>query len=42
VWLDNLPAALRDSMIAEHLREVWELDRSPLDAVLPPKGFGRD
>jgi hypothetical protein len=25
VWLDNLPAALKDSTIAEHLREVCAL-----------------
>jgi hypothetical protein len=42
VWLDNLPEGLKDSTIAEHLREVCEVDLSPLDAVLPPKGFGRD
>jgi hypothetical protein len=40
VWFDNLPEALKDSTLAEHLREVCELDLSPLDAVLPPKGFG--
>jgi hypothetical protein len=37
-WLDNLPPALADSPIVEHLREVCELDLSPFDAVLPPKG----
>jgi hypothetical protein len=42
VWLDNLPEALKDSTTAEHLREVCELDLSPLDAALPSKGFGRD
>ena len=42
VWLDNLPPALADSTLAEHLREVCDLDLSMLDAVLPPEGFGRD
>ena len=42
MWLDNLPEGLKDSTIAEHLREVCDLDLSPLDAVQPPKGFGRD
>jgi len=35
VWLDNLPEGLKDSTIAERLREVCELDPSQLDAVLP-------
>ena len=26
VWLDNLPPALADSTLAEHLREVCELE----------------
>jgi hypothetical protein len=42
VRLDDLPPALVDSAIAEHLREVCELDLSPLNAVLPAMGFGRD
>jgi hypothetical protein len=33
---------LNDSTLAEQLRHVCELDLSPLDAALPPKGFGRD
>jgi hypothetical protein len=36
---DNLPEGLKDSMIAEHLREVCELDLSQLDAVLPPRKY---
>ena len=28
--------------VAEHRREVCEVNLSQLDAVLPPKGFGRD
>jgi hypothetical protein len=42
VDVGNLPEGLKDSTIAEHLWEVCELDLSPLNAVLPPKGFGRD
>jgi hypothetical protein len=31
--LDNLPEGLKDGSIAEHLREVCELDLSPLGAT---------
>ena len=41
-WLDGLPPSLADSATADALRAVCELDLSELDAVEPPKGFGRD
>ena len=41
-WLDALPPSLADSATADALREVCELDLGELEAVEPPKGFGRD
>jgi hypothetical protein len=38
----NLPPAIADRTIAKHLRKICELDLTPLDAVLSPKGFRRD
>jgi hypothetical protein len=41
-WLDSLPDNLRDSTTAEALRAICDLDLSELQAIIPPRGFGRD
>jgi hypothetical protein len=41
-WLDGLPASLEDTATAEALRAIGELDLGELQAVIPPRGFGRD
>jgi hypothetical protein len=41
-WLDSLPDNLQDSATAEALRAICELDLSELQAIVPPRGFGRD
>jgi len=41
-WLDSLPDSPRDSATGEALRMICELDLSDLQAIVPPRGFGRD
>ena len=41
-WLQNLPDNLQDTVTAEALRAISELDLSELQAIVPPRGFGRD
>ena len=41
-WLDSLPDSLQDSATAEALRAICEFDLSELQAIEPPRGFGRD
>lgn len=41
-WLAALPANLQDSALAEALQAICDLDLSELQAVKPPRGFGRD
>ena len=41
-WLDALPDNQQESALAEALRAIVELDLSELQAVEPPRGFGRD
>ena len=41
-WLDTLPETLQDTATAEALRTICDLDFSELQAVEPPRGFGRD
>ncbi len=41
-WLDSLPDSLQDSATAEALHAICDLDLSELQAVVPPRGFGRD
>jgi hypothetical protein len=41
-WLDALPDNQQDSPLADALRAIVELDLSELQAVEPPRGFGRD
>ena len=41
-WLDALPDNLRDSLTAEALQTICDLDLAELLAIEPPRGFGRD
>jgi hypothetical protein len=41
-WLEALPDTLQDTATAEALRTICELDLSDLQAIDPPRGFGRD
>ena len=41
-WLDSLPDNLRDSATAEALQAICDLDLTELQAIEPPRGFGRD
>ena len=41
-WLDALPDNQQDSALADALRAIIELDLSELQAIEPPRGFGRD
>ena len=39
-WLDALPANLQDATVADALQRICDLDE--LQAIEPPRGFGRD
>jgi hypothetical protein len=41
-WSESLPDSLQDSATAEALRAICDLDLSELQAIIPPRGFGRD
>ena len=41
-WLDNLPANLEGSRLAEKLQAITLLDLNELQAIDPPRGYGRD
>ena len=41
-WLDNLPANLEGSSMAEKLQAIVELDLEELLTIDPPRGYGRD
>ena len=41
-WLENLPEGLQGSAVAEKLEAICEYDFGDLEALEPPKGFGRD
>jgi hypothetical protein len=41
-WLEALPANQRDSTTAEAVGAIVDLDLSELQAIEPPRGFGRD
>ena len=41
-WLDALPDNQQESALADALRAIVDLDLSELQAVEPPRGFGRD
>jgi hypothetical protein len=39
---DALPESVRDSVTAEALQEIIDLDLDTLADIRPPRGFGRD
>ena len=41
-WLQALPENLQDSATAEALQAICDLDLTELQAIVPPRGFGRD
>ena len=41
-WLATLPETLQDTATAEALHTICDLDLAELQAVEPPRGFGRD
>jgi hypothetical protein len=41
-WLQALPDSLQESATAEALQAIDELDLDELQAIEPPRGFGRD
>ena len=41
-WLENLPLNLENSVLADKLQTIVELDLEELQAVDLPCGYGRD
>jgi hypothetical protein len=41
-WLEAFPDNQKDGATAEALRTIVEFDLSDLQAIEPPRGFGRD
>ena len=41
-WLQALPANLCDSATADALHAICDVDLADLQAIEPPRGFGRD
>ncbi len=41
-WFDNLPDNLEGSRLADKLQTIAELDLDELQAIDPPRGYGRD
>ena len=41
-WLESLPENLRDSPLADAPQAICDLDLTELEAISPPRGFGRD
>ena len=41
-WLDTLPENLQTSPTADALQAICELDLAEIQAITPPRGFGRD
>jgi hypothetical protein len=41
-WLKNLPQNLESSRLADKLQAIVELNLEELQAVDPPRGFGRE
>ncbi len=41
-WYEGLPEGFRDTATAESLRAIADLDLTELQAIIPPRGFGRD
>ena len=40
--VDSLPTSLEGSRLAEKLQAIAELDLEELQAIDPPRGYGRD
>jgi hypothetical protein len=41
-WLETLPTSLQDTATAEALQAICDLHLADLQAIDPPRGFGRD
>jgi hypothetical protein len=41
-WLEALPANLQEGTTAQVLQAICDLDLGELQAIEPPRGFGRD
>jgi hypothetical protein len=41
-WLQALPTNRQDSALADALQAIGDLDLTELQAIDPPRGFGRD
>jgi hypothetical protein len=41
-WLEALPINQQDSTLADALQAISDLDLAELQAINPPRGFGRD
>ena len=41
-WLETLPASLQNNVTADALQAICDLDLAGLQAIDPPRGFGRD
>ena len=41
-WLETLPANLQDSPTADALQSICDLALDEIQAIQPPRGFGRD
>jgi hypothetical protein len=41
-WLEALPENLQDSALAAVLQAIRDLDLADIEAIEPPRGFGRD
>ncbi len=41
-WLETLPTNLQDSALANALQAICDHDLAELQAIDPPRGFGRD
>jgi hypothetical protein len=42
IWLDALPDNLLDSTTADALQTICDIDLADLQAIEPPRGFGRE
>jgi len=41
-WLEAMPTNLQDSALAAALQAICDLDLAEIQAIDPPRGFGRD
>ncbi len=41
-WLEAVPTSLQDSATADALQAICDLDLAEIQAIDPPRGFGRD